>query len=1214
MHSPEKSQARTAKLAQILLLGIAITTVSAPVLAATEAGGSPPILSYIPTAGTTVNLSGVTTVGSQGSGQISIIPSGGQGSGTFATVGLDCTMNGANAAFFSVSPQNQSFTPTSASSSMALTCVAGASTRSATLTCNESPGGSTGPARNWPVNCPAGTVDSPPTLSYAPTPGSIINFQPSNALVGSTATAQIQVTPSGGSGTGGNATVLFGNCSISGETVPGTFGGFQAVNFSFVGSTTTPRTVNLTAQVRASAVTATLTCNESFPILLSPDGLPIPPRTWQLRVNAGTEPSRLSISKSASAQQVQVNGEFSYSIGVSNSGSAAENGIIVLDDVPSALTVLSADGIGWNCSINGNTVDCRRSTLVQNSSASFDIQVRAPATPRSVSNTARVTSQSASTPIAATAMVEIVAAPPALVDLRLDKRDSADPVQVGTGFSYFLEVSNVGDTAATGVNVTDVLPTGLTLRSVAGPGWVCDSAGGVNCTLTGSLQPGAASTLVVEVQAPSAAGSISNTATVRSIQGDSNVTDNTDREDTSITSTPPPPPIPHADLEISAQAIPNSALTGQTVELQLAVSNRGPDAATFTSLTGTLSAAFELISAEGAGWTCTIAGQDLSCTRPGLPANQVANLSAQTRIRPGATAVAEANFAVTSPVADPVINNNSTRVAVPYLSGGADVSIVKTDSADPVAAAAQYSYTLTVSNAGPEAASGVRVSDALPAALTLVSASGAGFSCANAGTTVNCDLAGNLAAGSSAAVTVTVKAPNSAQSISNEGVVSATTSDPNPGNNRSTQTTQVNDRNEQDLLNLLDEAAIDPASRAALPVVAAECADRSSALADTCSEIISAADDGRTSEVTDALRAIAPDEVLAQQLVLREISATQFFNVDARLNELRRGSGGFSLSGLTVNYGDQSIPLALAGDALQAALGFGDSQGGLISPWGFFINGNITAGNQDLRYSTGRVGVDYDSRGLTAGVDYRLNSRTVVGAALGYASFSSDVNSGSTLDAKSLLLTGYGSYYVNDRFYVDSRLTYGNVNLDQQRSINFRLGSTVFDQQAQGQTDATQFTLATSIGYHLNYGPWSVTPNAGLRYTHNKVDAFNESGANEFNVAYDSQSFSSTQLALGVQVSRAVSLSTGVLMPQFDLSLNNENSDDPSAKARLLNGNSSQFFRLDQDSVDSSYGTAGLGFVYLMANGRQAFVSYRHTFGNNDFDRGSLNIGGRFEF
>lgn len=1203
---------RMARTAARWLLGCALLLGAfAPLQAQSPRGVTPPSLVYAPTPGTTINF---LVVGTNGSASVQVTPVGGSGSGTFATTGLSCNLSGPDQGSFTVSPSSFSFLPGDPAASINLGCTASSSLRTATLFCAESQGGSTGQSMSWPLQCPP-VLPQAPTLTYTPAPNSPVSFTSGSNQIGSTVTGSILITPSGGIGTGFLATREFRNCTLSNESVPGTFSGFQGVTFTFVGATTASQTLNLNATRRATPVTATLNCEETN-AGSQLRGIPlITPRSWPLQVGAGAQPSpQLRLTKSASAQQVQVNEEFSYTVEVSNIGESTASGLVAIDQVPSALIVLGASGSGWNCQVQGNTVDCRLDQLLRGRSATFDIQVRAPATPRNILNNVQLRAVTSSDDLLSSATVEIVAPPPQPVDLAIDKTDSADPVQTGSNFSYLLTVSNIGDREATGVTVSDALPAGLTLVSATGPGWTCNGSSTINCTLAGSLPVAASSAVSLEVTAPNQATTLNNRASVSSNEPDANGANNADSESTAITEEPPPPPLPRADLVVSAQATVGSVLTGQTVTIQVASSNIGPDPATGVTLNGSFSAAFELLSASGNGWTCSTGGQQAQCTRSAIIVGASQDLSIQARVRPGATGPANAEFSIASAVEDPVPGNNSAQVSVNYQPGGADLAIVKTDSVDPVAAGAQYSYTLAVSNAGPEAASGVIVSDVLPASLSFVSASGSGFSCNTAGAAVNCTLGADLAAGASASVVIAVRAPTEGQSISNEGTVTAATSDPNQANNRSTQNTQINDRTADQIRDLLDDAAIDPPSQAALPVVSNECANPASALADVCGEILDAADQGRTGEVTDALRAIAPDEVLAQHLVLREIASTQFFNVDARLNELRRGGGGFSLSGLTVNYGDQSIPLALAGDALQAALGFGDETGGLISPWGFFVNGNITDGQQDLRYSSGRAGVDYSSRGITVGVDYRLSNRSVVGAALGYAKFSSDVNDGSELDAKSLLFTGYGSYYINDRFYIDSRLTYGRVNLDQQRTIRFNVGGTQIDELARGDTDATQLTLASSIGYHLNYGTWTVTPNLGLRYTNNDVDAFTETGANAYNVGYGDQSFSTTQLALGVQIGRAISMDNGVLMPQFDFSLNSENSDDPRAQAYLLSGSTTDLFRLEQGSTDSSYGSAGLGLVYLMANGRQAFVSYRHTFGNDDFDRGTLNLGGRFEF
>lgn len=1196
----------------VVLFGAILSTLLlAPASSQAETQGSfPPTLNFTPAANTNINFTGVGSVGSTGSAQINVSAVGGAGSGALATTTLSCTVVG-NAAFFTVNPVNSSYVPGAAPVTLSLNCNAGATVRTGTLSCVETQGSSAPVTKSWPLTCPAGIPDIAPTLSYQPNPGSPVVLSVANPTVGATATGNIRVTPSGGSGSGLAATSKIGQCTLSNESVPGTFGGFQGT-LTFVGATTTAQNFNLTATVRSTPVSATLNCIEEIGGVGGPGS--VVQRSWPLQTAAGQTPARLSVSKTASAGTVAVDSEFSYTIAVSNDSSSAQTGIVVLDDVPPALTVLGAVGAGWNCSVIGNAVDCRRNTLSAGATASVDIQVQAPASAQSVVNTARATSVESRIPTTSTARVNVVPNSAGTVDLRIDKRDSVDPVLVGAEFAYTLEVQNLGSTPASEVVVTDNLPAGLSLIAATGASWTCGGGSSINCTLGGTLAPGASSTIQVQVRAPTAAGSVTNTAQVSSSDIDSDPANNSDSESTRVNDNTPPPP-PRSDLAISGVAVPASAVTGQSVDFRVTASNLGPDANSAVRIDGTLSAALAIVSASGTGFSCSVSGQTVACQRAGsFAANQTADLTVRATVRPGSTAAATADFSIAGAVTDPVSQNNSTRVSLNYQSGGADLSISMTDSVDPVRAGAEFSYAINVSNAGPEAASGVRVSDTLPAALTFVSASGAGFSCTRNGQIVTCTLANALAAGASTALVINVRAPTTGQSVTNSASVGANGSDPNPANNTATQATRINDRTAEDLINLLNPAGTDPVTRAAIPVIASECARPSSALGDACREIIRAADEGRNGEVGDALRAIAPDEVLAQSLVLREIGATQFFNVDARLNELRRGGGGFSLSGLTVTYGDQTIPVALVGDALREALGFGGSDDGLISPWGFFINGNIGTGDQDLDFGRSRVGVGYDSRGITAGVDYRFNNRTVVGGAIGYASYSADVNVGSKLDSKSLIFTGYGSHYISERFYVDSRLSYGNASLDQERMIRFQLGSTLFDAMARGETDATQLTVASSMGYHLNYGAWSVTPSVGLRYTSTDVDAFDETDAGAFNVGYNEQSFDSLQFAAGVQVARAVSMNTGVLMPQFDISLNSESGDDPSAEARLINGGVTELFRLQEENPDSSYGTAGLGFVYLMGNGKQAYMSYRRTFGYDSFDRGTLNVGGRFEF
>jgi uncharacterized repeat protein (TIGR01451 family) len=123
-------------------------------------------------------------------------------------------------------------------------------------------------------------------------------------------------------------------------------------------------------------------------------------------------------------------------------------------------------------------------------------------------------------------------------------------------------------------------------------------------------------------------------------------------------------------------------------------------------------------------------------------------------------------------------------------AGSADLSITKTDNVDPVAAGDNITYTVTVSNAGPNEAAFVRVNDTLPAGVTLVSTSG----CLEDPAAIPQCTLGDIAAGASASytVTVTVAADTAAGTVlTNAATAITSTNELDPSNNSTTEDTLV---------------------------------------------------------------------------------------------------------------------------------------------------------------------------------------------------------------------------------------------------------------------------------------------------------------------------------------------------------------------------------------------------------------------------------------
>lgn len=123
----------------------------------------------------------------------------------------------------------------------------------------------------------------------------------------------------------------------------------------------------------------------------------------------------------------------------------------------------------------------------------------------------------------------------------------------------------------------------------------------------------------------------------------------------------------------------------------------------------------------------------------------------------------------------------------------ADLEIVKADTPDPVLVGASLAYTIQVANLGPQAATGVVVTDELPSQIAFVSATTTSGNCERKGRRVTCNI-GNLAVDPTKAkaeiVTIQVR-PRKAGAIENTASVDSIENDPVIANDRTTTTTQV---------------------------------------------------------------------------------------------------------------------------------------------------------------------------------------------------------------------------------------------------------------------------------------------------------------------------------------------------------------------------------------------------------------------------------------
>ena len=119
----------------------------------------------------------------------------------------------------------------------------------------------------------------------------------------------------------------------------------------------------------------------------------------------------------------------------------------------------------------------------------------------------------------------------------------------------------------------------------------------------------------------------------------------------------------------------------------------------------------------------------------------------------------------------------------------ADLSVAKSDSPDPVSKGTQLTYSILITNNGPGTATGVQLTDTLPASVQFVSAASTAGSCAQAGSMVACNL-GDLSNGASVTIAIIVT-PKKTGTISNTAQVSSSSPDPETANNTAIEQTTV---------------------------------------------------------------------------------------------------------------------------------------------------------------------------------------------------------------------------------------------------------------------------------------------------------------------------------------------------------------------------------------------------------------------------------------
>lgn len=258
-----------------------------------------------------------------------------------------------------------------------------------------------------------------------------------------------------------------------------------------------------------------------------------------------------------------------------------------------------------------------------------------------------------------------------------------------------------------------------------------------------------------------------------------------------------------ADLSVVKADSADPVVPGASLTYTLTVTNAGPSVAANVRVTDPLPSGTGFVSLSAAGWTCAAPAPgsrgDVACSIPSMAVGEVRAITVEVTVEPTLVsgAVLTNAVAVGADTVDPVPDNNRDRHTTHVgATGTADLSITKTDLADPVLVGQTITYTVVVRNDGPSGATGVVLTDVLPATLVLVSATPTQGACTGT-TTLACDL-GPIGSGGTASVTIVATATVPGV-VTNTVSVTGDEPDANPDNNTASEPTTVANPSDADL-------------------------------------------------------------------------------------------------------------------------------------------------------------------------------------------------------------------------------------------------------------------------------------------------------------------------------------------------------------------------------------------------------------------------------
>jgi uncharacterized repeat protein (TIGR01451 family) len=433
---------------------------------------------------------------------------------------------------------------------------------------------------------------------------------------------------------------------------------------------------------------------------------------------------------------VPAGGLVQYTLRVDNNGSTGATGVQLTDTLPAGTTFVGTTTSQGSCSAPvSNALSCALGAIAAGGQATVTVTVRTQSA-GVIDASASVTSTELDTDTTNNLGITQQTTVKQGADLELGLGASAPSVSAGGALAYTFTVTNQGPDVASNVRVSGTLPPGFNVSGPLPAG--CGLAGQVlTCDLSGTLGVGGTTSIgpvngVISVGGGSTVTFAANVSVASSgAPQDPDASNNTATVSTSIT--------PGSDVRLTKQAsVPSPVLTGTSFTYTLKTQYTG-DAPQDLVVTDNVPANFQILNASpftSNGWTCSVSGQMVQCTRASGGAAAGNNVSVGDIVL-NAKAITAGNGVVnlaqvSSSTPDPDPANNDGQATLTLVAPTADLYAIKTGPNPALASTgSHWPWTIGMGNNGPAALVGTAVmTDTLPVGITVNSYTATnGWSC-----------------------------------------------------------------------------------------------------------------------------------------------------------------------------------------------------------------------------------------------------------------------------------------------------------------------------------------------------------------------------------------------------------------------------------------------------------------------------------------------------